>query len=127
MKPIAMLVRACALSGVILLTTPSGSWAQGAGEALRNIEREMRDAPICQQMEGYSAQLANIRRETQEGARRSSWRRVCIILGQATGVLAEMITFMRSHIGECNITAASLLQTVAAASEMAKTRAQHCR
>jgi hypothetical protein len=51
-KPIAMLVRACALSGVILLATPSGSWAQSAGEALRNIEREMRDAPICQQMEG---------------------------------------------------------------------------
>jgi hypothetical protein len=54
-------------------------------------------------------------------------RRVCSILGQATTLLAEMIAFMRAHVGECNITAASLLQTVAAASEMAEMRAQHCR
>jgi hypothetical protein len=42
-------------------------------------------------------------------------------------VLAEMIAFMRAHVGECNITEAGLIQTAAAAVEMAENRARHCR
>jgi hypothetical protein len=126
-KTISTLMQACVLSGVILLVMPSGSSAETAVEALSNAGREMRDAPACNQMASYSEQLANIRSETQEWTRRSSWRRVCIILGQATSVLAEMIAFMRAHVGECNITEAGLIQTAAAAVEMAENRARHCR
>lgn len=127
MKSMATLVRACALSGAILLAMPAGSWAQNAGEALRSIGPEMRGAPTCERMQRYSAELENIRSETREWSRRSSWRRVCNILGQATGVLAEMISFMRAHVGECNITQASLSQVTSAALEMSETRARRCR
>ena len=126
-KTILALMQACVLSGVILLAMPSGVSAESAVDALSNAGREMRDAPACNQMASYSEQLANIRSETQEWTRRSSWRRVCIILDRATNVLAEMIAFMRGHIGECNITETSLIQTAAAAVEMAENRALHCR
>lgn len=126
-KSVAALIQAFVLSGVILLAMPSGSRAETAVDALHNIGPGTQDAQICSQMQNYSELLAKIRSEALEYGRRSSWRRVCNILGQATGALAEMVAFMRAHIGECNITAASLLQTVAAASEMAQTRAQHCR
>ena len=126
-KTISALMQACVLSGVILLAMPSGTWAETAVDALSNAGRATPGAPVCSQMQNYSEQLADIRSQTLEWSRRSSWRRVCSILGQATTLLAEMIAFMRAHVDECNITAVSLLQTVAAASEMAETRAQHCR
>jgi len=126
-KTMSALIQGCVLSGVILLAMLSGSSAQNAGDALHNVDRQTLEAPTCNQMQSYSAQLADIRSETQEWSRRSSWRRVCNILGQATSLLAEMIGFMRAHVGECNITEASLSQTAAAARDMAESRARHCR
>lgn len=126
-KTVLALMQALLLGGVILMALPAGTFAETAVDALRNAAPGTQDAAICNQMQNYSEQLADIRSETLEYSRRSSWRRVCNILGQATGLLAEMVAFMRAHVGECNITAAGLLQTVAAASEMAQTRAQHCR
>jgi hypothetical protein len=126
-KRISSLIQACVLCGAIFLAMPSGSSAQGAGDTLRNIGPGTQDASTCNQMQNYSAQLADIRSQTQEWSRRSSWRRVCNILGQATSLLAEMISFMRAHIGECNITPASLSQASDAARGMAEMRARRCR
>ena len=76
-KTISTLMQACVLSGVILLAMPSGTWAETAVDALSNAGRATPDAPACSQMHSYSEQLADIRSQTLEWSRRSSWRAAC--------------------------------------------------
>lgn len=126
-KTISTLIQACVLSGVILLAMPSGSSAQNAGDALSNVDRETLDAPTCNQMKSYSAQVAQIQSESQESPRRPSWRRICNMLGRATSLLAETLVFMRAHLGQCNITEAGLNQMASLTRDIAANRAKNCR
>jgi hypothetical protein len=77
---------------------------------LSEAERITLEQPACAQMRSWSQDITLLNDEMQNLKRTRDRRRTCEVLRRAVATIGETVGYMRSHIGECTITAASTEQ-----------------
>jgi hypothetical protein len=89
-----------------VLTGVAGVSHAGLSEA----ERITLEQPACAQMRSWSQDITLLNDEMQNLKRTRDRRRTCEVLRRAVSTIGDTVGYMRAHIGECTITAASTEQ-----------------
>ena len=115
--------RLCLLLIGLLMMALGGS----AGAGLSEADRITLDQPACVQMKTYSQDITLLNDEMQNLKRAPSHRRFCDVTGRAVLTIGNTVDYMRSHIGECTITADSTSQLAVLGRGIASDRGRTCR
>ena len=98
-----------------------------ASAGLSGAERTTLDQPVCAQMKSFSQDITLLNDEMQNVRRFGQRNRICDVLGRTTTTIGSTIAYMQSHIGECNITAASIEQMATVGRQLENDRRKLCR
>lgn len=99
----------------------------GAKAGLSEAERTILEQPACAQMKSFSQDITLLDDELQNVRKFGQRNRLCDVLGRATSTVRDTIYYMQSHVGECNITAASFEKMTILGRQLENDRRKTCR
>jgi hypothetical protein len=100
---------------------------ENARAGLSEAERTILEQPACAQMKSFSQDITLLNDELQNIRRSPNRRRLCDVLGRSVTTVGNTINYMRSHTGECTITAASTDQMAGLLGQLDNDRRKVCR
>ena len=103
------------------------SAVEDAQAGLSDAERVALEQPACAQMKSFSQDITLLNDELQNVRRSPNRRRLCDVLGRSVTTVGSTIDYMRSHVGECTITAASTDQMTSLLGQLHNDRRKVCR
>jgi hypothetical protein len=108
---------------VLLAITSLAPVAEGG---LSEADRITLDQPACVQMKAYAQDITLLNDEMQN-MKKFGTRRMCVVLERATMTIGTTVGYMRSHVGECTITAASIDNLATLGRSLENDRRKLCR
>jgi hypothetical protein len=99
--------------------------ANVARAGLSEADRITLDQPACVQMKSYAQDITLLNDEMQN-MRKFGGRRLCDVLGRSVTTIGNTVEYMRSHVGECTITDASIGDRATSARQLEADRRKLC-
>jgi len=113
--------------GVFLMMAFLNCGLGSVNAGLSEAERTILEQPACAQMKSFSQDITLLDDELQNVRKFGQRNRLCDVLGRATSAVRDTIYYMQSHVGECNITAASFEKMTILGRQLENDRRKTCR